>query len=158
MSTNQQFIKNILEPKEVQVGVEYALTINPDNDHQYFKESTDERIKKATTYINALLSRYPNMRCRLKMDISRNGRIHWHGIVVFKHTNHIKDFFFETIHNLQLSNQIELDTIQDMQKWIEYMGKIIWLDVEVTTETSSKKLAQALKKADAQFQKPINEY
>lgn len=150
--------QNHLEPKEILSQVEYSYTVNPSDDYQYWGLPMDDRIKKSKTHMNYVLRRWPNMRCTLHMDISRNGRIHWHGTIKFLHENHIKQYFFETIHELQKEHNIDMDGLKDPKVWEEYCKKLKWLDITVRTETSSRGLAQVMEKAAPCLHKPIDEY
>lgn len=140
--TRADFAKQqILSPTDIVIAKDYTFTVNPSDKHQFFGNL--DRIKEATKHINVFLRCYPKVRIYLALDMSRTGRIHWHGTIMFPTTESIRMFYEQYVHSMLETHQIEMDTIADTDKWNEYIHKVenLW-DVEVRTETSCKKLAQ----------------
>lgn len=130
----------ILSPDKIALKTMYAITINPDDSYQFFKDVGRERIKKATNHITYVLRQYPNVHMSLTIDVSRVGRIHWHGTVLFTHFENVKDFFLEYINDLVQHHQIEIDTIKDPKVWSDYCHKTLHLfNVNITTQEVMKK-------------------
>lgn len=124
------------------VGSKYAITINPDNDHQFFGIKADDRVIKAVEYMKSIARAYPNISLEMALDISCRGRIHWHGVLTVFAPENIKVLYLEFIPYLLKGNQIEIDTIEDDRVWDEYCHKIKHIyNINVTTkEVTSKKL------------------
>lgn len=145
MTHNSSFNKNnILEPKLVEINKEYTFTLNPSDKYQYWDNTMDDRIKKSVDHCNKILRTYGSMKVKLHMDFSRTGRIHWHGTIRFPSTESIKIFYLKYFHELQEEHQIEMDTIEDIEKWNEYCTKLKHLVDEVCTTESSSKLMREL--------------
>lgn len=125
---------SILGPDKVALNIPYTLSINPDDNYQFFKETGRERIKKATNHMVYLLRQYPNIKMSLTIDVSRAGRVHWHGTIIFVHYDNIKDFYLEYIHSILEHHTVEIDTIKDIEVWNKYCNKTIHLyNVTVST-------------------------
>lgn len=157
MSNNPK--SGVLDPKLIKLDVKYTFTINPNDDFQYWKENEKERIRMSIKHANYVLSKMSCARCWLKMDISRVGRIHWHGTIEFKTFKNLRRFLLEHIHDLTLKHTIEIDTITDEKTWNDYCNKLNHLvDYEVKTETSSKMLMQLEGQEQNPFQKKMTDY
>ncbi len=124
----------ILSPDKVTVQTVYTFTISPDDSFQFWNDISEERIKKATNHIKFLVRSLPNITINLTLDVSRKGRIHWHGTLEFKHINHVREFYLSSIPRLLKQHQIEVDTIKEMRKWSDYCAKTTHLwDITVRT-------------------------
>lgn len=117
--------EQILAPDKVLINTLYTFTMNPNDDYQYWKEDESQRISKSLRHIKFILRKYIYINLDLIIDVSRTGRIHWHGTVNFKHENCIKRFFMEAIHELLTKFHIEMDTIADIDKWTAYCKKTL---------------------------------
>nr|UOF80451.1 rep protein [Cressdnaviricota sp.]UOF81224.1 rep protein [Cressdnaviricota sp.] len=148
----------IIDPKLVEPNIPYTLTINPNDDYQFFKENMEDRIKKSVNHMNYILKNYTCLHINLQMDISRTGRIHWHGTITFPCEMSIKRFFFEIIHELLTKHIIEIDTIEDLVKWTEYMNKLKWLNVNVSTKTCCKRMKEILCTSKDNIQRDFNDF
>ena len=113
--------------------VKYAVTINPNDDFQFFKDCMSERLKKAENHMKYVLKSQPNFQFDLHMEISCKGRIHWHGTLEFKHHDNIRVFYFEFINEFLTKHTMELDTLSETkiskkyESWDEYCTKQIHL-------------------------------
>lgn len=145
----------ILSPETIQLNTNYAITINPCDDYQFFKEETgDSRITKSNNHITYLIRNNPNYIFDLHLEVSRKGRIHYHGTLSFTHTNHIRNFYLEFIPKLLLSHHIEIDTISDPKKWEDYCKKSkILFNYNLKTTDIIK-----VKKPNNKLYKPIDDY
>lgn len=138
-----QFKQSILEPKLVKTDVEYTFTVNPNDKFQFWDDHLNDRISKSKSHCNKLLRTYCSIKVKLHMDVSRTGRIHWHGTVKFPSDEAIKTFYIKYIHEMLEEHQIEMDTINDIEYWNDYCTKIKHLvDVVCTTETASKAMKE----------------
>ena len=145
----------IISPELITVDTEYTFTVNPSDDFQFFKEIGSERIKKAQNHMTYIIRQNPNVKINLQLEISRTGRLHWHGTLMFKHLKHVTTFFLETIPDLLTKHHIEIDTIADKAKWKEYCLKQKHLiDVNLYTDDLIKNLGKPRNKVF----KDISEY
>lgn len=133
---------SIISPDKCTVSSPYTLTINPSDRFQFWSESMDSRIKKAKAHIVVVLNRLLPAQISLKIDVSRVGRIHWHGVIRFPTILSIKEFYTEDIQSLISEHQVEIDFLPDIDKWAEYCSKVEHLWKE---EVSSKECAQEIK-------------
>lgn len=111
----------IVSPEEIKLNEFYTLTLNPNDRHQYFDATN--RIDKLTSYMQAKILDCPNMDVDVHMEISRKGRLHFHGTIMFCKTEHILYFYLHKINEWLESFQIEIDTISDRLKWDTYCTK-----------------------------------
>lgn len=157
MTDKRNFAKqNIIAPENWELDTYYSITLNPCDDYQYWSEISDERIKKSKNHMKYLIRRYCNIHMDLYLEISRTGRLHWHGTIKISHINHVREFYLVVIHELMTKHHVDVDTIEDMDKWIEYCTKgIKIINVNLMTSHVIKD-----KIGDTRFllQKPIDEY
>nr|UOF78872.1 rep protein [Cressdnaviricota sp.]UOF83105.1 rep protein [Cressdnaviricota sp.] len=144
--------KPILSPESITVNTSYTFTLNPCDDLQYFDQI--DRIKSLEGYaINYILPVVPAI-VDIYMEVSRAGRLHFHGTINFPTIAHIKDFYVNVIHKLSKKFQIEIDTICDPDKWREYCTKSSHLiNVHLVT---NKNLLKKLNKQVVVNYIPIN--
>lgn len=139
----------ILSPELVVINTPYAVTINPDDNYQFFNASKSERIKKSVNHMKYVMLHNPNFMFTLRLEISSKGRLHWHGVLTFHHANHIADFYMEFIHEFLTKHTMEIDTIADKvvskkyASWEEYCNKqqLFKLPYLCTKEISKLKTA-----------------
>jgi len=114
---------SILAPEEVNKDTLYTFSLNPDDDHQFWKENNSlQRELKFTDFWRKFLERYltPVAQYDIHLEVSRLGRLHFHGTIQFKD---IKEFYLYTLHWMLHICQIEIDTIKDPLVWKEYCTK-----------------------------------
>lgn len=111
----------------------YAITINPDDKHQYFGKK--DRLKLFRDFLHAQLLQLSEWHIDYSLCLelsepknnskfSKNGpRLHVHGIIRFKATLSIKNFLLMGIYNITRYSNYDLDTIEDMQIWYNYCHK-----------------------------------
>lgn len=146
----------ILEPQYMEINKKYTFTVSPDDSYQFFDQLGSERITKATNHMQSILDKNHFLDIDLWIDVSRTGRIHWHGTILFKHINHIRLFYEELVHEWTKKHQLEIDTIADEGKWTEYCQKVkhLW-NVNIKPDN---KFLRKLRKQDKIFHKPIDSY
>lgn len=113
-----------------------AITINPDNEFQFLDQIGSERIKKATNHIKYLVRKHSQLDLELHIDISKRGRIHWHGLLRFRDIKHIRYFYEEFVPQMTTQHTMEVDTISNMENWMKYCNKtkLLWNVVVETNE------------------------
>lgn len=117
-TTTQQ----LLSPEVITPLVKYTLTMNPDDDHQFW--GVDDRIDAVLKYFKYQVKMLSTL-CNIDvyMEMSKTGRLHWHGTIEFKDYKGVKNFYLFQIHNMLKTMQIEMDTIADSEKWLTYCTK-----------------------------------
>lgn len=137
--TNKGKPTGMIEPKSIGLDIMYAITINPNDDFQFWTDPESERIKKATNHLKYVIKHNPNYDFHLVIDVSRIGRIHWHGTIRFKHLNHVRMFYTEFLHDFLSKHHLDMDTIKDPVVWNSYMYKTshLWSN-ELTTVSVCK--------------------
>lgn len=117
--------ESILSPEDMLPNVKYTLTINPNDSFQFWDDILDpyQRVKKATNHMRHVIRQNPNFHMDLQMEISRNGRLHWHGTILFKTDDKILEFFLGFVHEFLTKHTMEIDiisTIQISKKWKDW--------------------------------------
>ena len=111
----------------------YAVTINPDDKHQYFGKADRLQLFRTTCHNGLLFLRSIHVDYHLYIELSepknnsqgsKNGpRLHLHGILKFRSTLSIKNFLLHGIYNLTRWSNYDLDTIKDLDIWKAYCQK-----------------------------------
>lgn len=113
----------VLSPECVSKFAEYAFTISP-GDSLQFTSSGNYKSRFTTFYdcMLSFLSKYLEhyARYRFRVEISSLGRLHLHGTVII---SDIFGFYSTFIPKIIKVATIEMDTISDRNKWIDYMYK-----------------------------------
>lgn len=111
---------NILSPDEIELKTPYAITIAPCDTRQYWDKDLREDMVK-----NDMAKIIMENKCELMlyMEVSRTGRLHWHGYIAFNEYSQIKDFYVKKLHKLLSQNVIEIDKITDPLVWEMYIQK-----------------------------------
>lgn len=111
----------------------YAITIKPDDKHQYFGKV--DRLQKFRSHVHEAFLFLTGYHIDYTFNIelsepktnekwSKNGpRLHLHGIIRFKSTLSIKNFLLHGIYNLTRWCLYDLDTIGHMDIWYNYCHK-----------------------------------
>lgn len=109
----------ILSPEEVNCDGWYTFNLNPEK--QFELEATPvARWNKTYQEIQSLISIFmPYAEIEGNLEISRKGRIHMHGYIMFKD---IAGFYL-TLPKILKKCFIEIDTIADMDYWQQYVTK-----------------------------------
>lgn len=137
-----------ISPEQIKIDTEYAITINPSDEHQYFRSS--DRLKDFTNFWQTYIQ---NLQCDLvlHLEVSKLGRLHWHGLIKFPKQQNINNFYLNDIHNLTLRSMQLIKPITDSGKWQEYCQKSKHMfDVTIkTTDANIKRLSMAEQTAKA---------
>lgn len=122
-----------VSPEDVELGVDYALTISPKDDLQFFGQNSNNRVisfMEAMTpicYKNIYADYY-----KLVMEISKGGRLHFHGWIRWDDKDSLKTFFL-TIKKLQnvgtyaIKPMSATDISDKYKTWSDYVFKQKWL-------------------------------
>lgn len=118
----------------LKVNTPYAITINPDDCHQYFNKK-DRRIRHINTYfVNHFFTKWKEtIDFQLFPEFSnpwrsytaskyqnKHVRYHWHGVIFFKDTSRWYEYLYNDLIKVA---QIEIDTIDDEKYWADYCTK-----------------------------------
>lgn len=100
----------------------YTFTFNPNDQRQFWEDQY--RFKNFMTQLKKDFYFLKEV-CRIKgfVEISKGGRLHFHGCIRFKEVLDIFSFFLNKVHTLQRYGTYEIDTLQDSTKWNEYVAK-----------------------------------
>lgn len=98
----------------------YAITINPDDEHQYW--GSEDRIGTFYNKLSYKLIIEVHNTCQLELypEFSSRGRLHFHGTI--KMLNKI-EFYEQVLRRLMKWCQLEIDTINDQEAWKKYYIK-----------------------------------
>lgn len=113
-----------LDMEDIEINVEYAITINPSDKFQCFDymKRMDCFKKLFNEKIRPLVS-FGDMCTQLYLEISKMGRLHYHGTIEFQNEEDIGEFFLNKIHLLIDRTSFEIDTISDPEIWYDYCTK-----------------------------------
>ena len=110
--------KQILTPEEVSSNTKYTFTINPAAQYE-------DQKNRLRTAVNAHMQTFKSLgddkvcTWELYPELSRGGRIHYHGWIQIH--NRLK--FYLNLMRFLNKNQVEIDTIEDMNVWETYCTK-----------------------------------
>lgn len=108
---------SLIQPEEIELDTQYTLTINIADLHGQF----DIDHNRLYVYVQKYIRR-KGIEFRLYPEYSKKGRLHLHGIITFKTGNAIMDFYASVMEQTYKS-MMEIDTIEDIQTWSEYITK-----------------------------------
>ena len=107
--------------EKIVLGEWYACTINPSDKHQFY--SIRDRLAKwhehNTNVLDSIL--IPGVKVRLKAELSRGSRYHYHGWIKWKTEEALYSFYENCIHQLQGYCTYEFKEIDDWDGWYEYV-------------------------------------
>lgn len=107
----------IPEMDTIVTGVTYAFSYNPSDKHQYFSQTN--RLNKCIVDLDSILL-YKSMKYELYPELSRKGRIHFHGYITFE--NIIEAYLYAIPHMLK-HGTMTIIPIEDSVKWMQYCCK-----------------------------------
>jgi len=128
----------------LKVGTTYTFTFNPSNEGQYF--NSEERVSLVKHQMELLVVRL-SAEIKVQLEVSRMGRLHWHGTIKFPYEKNIADFFILQINKLQDKGTYEIDTIKDQTEWSTYCSKQTLIQPPVIVKTPDAWIKR-LKKID----------
>lgn len=124
-------------------GVVYAITINPDDKHQYYKvpdplvQVWKERLeafqKSWKTTFYKMFDMYEttyNMRIEISEPLDGSDavpRLHFHGIIRFDTDNAIMEFLLVNLRALKTMSRVKIKPIDDIEIWYNYCMKQSYL-------------------------------
>lgn len=107
-----------IAPEKVEPTEDYTFSINPDKQFDNAKGRL-KLVQNEVCKILSLLGDSKTYSFELYPELSRGGRLHWHGTI--RITNVLA--FFTNIIRIRDFCTYELDTIEDPDKWDEYSKK-----------------------------------
>lgn len=114
--------QQVISPEEIELNRDYTITLAPNDVGQHW--GTHNRIETCKIQMSSLIQYFhKDIDYLIYMEVSRTGRLHWHGTINFKSYESIVDFYVDRIHNLQNHMLIEIDSIKDTEKWQLYCTK-----------------------------------
>lgn len=106
----------IFSPEDAEENIDYSFTLNIDPDLiRKYNNLTNQYYQ----YLNKLKHlKYCNY--DVTFEISKLGKLHLHGKIKI---NNIQKFYFYDVKKLMESFSFEIDTIDNVEKWDEYINK-----------------------------------
>lgn len=124
--------KNFDHKLMLQPDVSYAITINPDNEHQYLHMPKKDRFELCQTYLTILLKPLKKTKSEWQLypEISdpdpnnKKGitRWHWHGVITFDLVG-IAKYYEYLLAKWKESSMIEIKEIDCKETWTKYVLK-----------------------------------
>lgn len=124
----------LVSPENIVVGQQYALTVNPDDAHQFFDQPKD-RIYLVLDYIYTFFSNINCVSTKLYPEVSSKGRIHVHGYI---RIHRVIEFYTVFVPTLLAHNHIELDTVSDENGVYEKYIKKLQPQMQFCTSANTK--------------------
>lgn len=124
--------KTILEPEKVAVDTWYTLSINldPKLKHNHIIDGKHvinkgmfDRLQTEKAIIYDIINTINSPKYALFPELSRTGRLHWHGVIRFNTELEIGIFYFRALPLLLKVANIEIDEVNDLELWKDYMMK-----------------------------------
>lgn len=113
----------VLAPEKVNVHEWYTLSLNFDLDKLFKSHGIHSLSENWKRQAESIVEHFKFNKCTyLVPELSAYGRLHWHGIIKFNHMSHV-GIFYGTMPRLLNISHVEVDTISDMKKWLEYCNK-----------------------------------
>jgi len=129
----------LLSPEEVKINVKYTITLNPNDTYQFFADKQN-RLKNHTEYWQKYIQ-VLSAEIHCIQEVSKLGRLHWHGTILFKTQQNINNFYINNMHCLTEHCMCHITLITD-KDWEEvYMKKAKHMDLpKIDTTDSNLKL------------------
>lgn len=124
MESTKYAYGKFLNIEDIIVNRKYNITINPDDNGQFFcrKDREDIFVKNLQAQLDACEFRYD-----LHIEVSGAGRLHAHGEVWFTSPKHIKSFYINQLYTFLRHNNIKMDEKKSDKKveegWVAYKTK-----------------------------------
>lgn len=88
---------NLLEPEDVVLSRNYCFTVSPSDKHQNYGLNSAARVTAFMEHWRDLFDKWFNkistIRVKLRMEVSKQGRLHFHGWIKFRTIEDIKVFY-----------------------------------------------------------------
>lgn len=108
------------KPEHLNTNTTYSISLSPSDRQQYY-ESKDRVCKfKTQWYGRFLIHLSPYASYDLYMEVSKEGRLHFHGTIQIKD---ILNFYLISIPFMRDNMTYEIDTIKDLAEWLKYCTK-----------------------------------
>jgi len=129
MTTNE---KTKLDQKEgyYKTNQLYSITINPSDKYQFFGK--EKRFKKFKNFLyESFLSFKWDYNLVIEISEPRGfhisgysgPRLHAHGVMSFSNKLHLSQFLLNDFYQIQRHSALDVDTIDNIHVWMEYMTK-----------------------------------
>lgn len=119
--------KGLKAEEYVELGGRYAITISPedsrDSEKDTFKDYSDikEHIREVNdNNIQNIFKRLKFCEVEVYPELSPTGRLHYHGVLTVIDT---VGFLWHDVQIIREQSICEVDTIKDMNIWLEYVQK-----------------------------------
>lgn len=109
--------------KMFELNKPYSITLNAEDQHTGY----DDRIERMFKYYRKRLSKL-HFEYHFSYEIStpldgRTPRAHLHGVMYFSNYKQLLKWYEKDAEELARSMHVDIDTIQDMNEWSQYMNK-----------------------------------
>lgn len=133
-----------MSPEQIKIKTKYAITINPSDDYQYWNK--EDRVNLFKTYWQNSINKM-SAEIHMILEISKTGRLHWHGYITFHTKQNILDFYVDYMHDLMSRSMVLIKNIEDEEGWEAYLTKCKHLiDEKIgTTDAAIKRLSNITK-------------
>lgn len=130
----------LIAPENVELNTAYTFNLShSENSGNILKDwKTYDTLCTESFYVNL------GIEYELFFELSAHGRLHLHGIILFRNPMGIA-MFYQQIYNVLKVCRVEIDTINDHIKWKEYLTKQRHI---MKPYLNSKKLAYKLSNRD----------
>lgn len=105
-------------PEEMKVGIPYTFSYNPKTQPLNPQFKLD-----LITFHNGIDQVFKNLKyskVKMNLELSAGSRWHYHGTIII---HDIMKFFIYDMHYLKEDSALEIDTIEDADKWSTYCNK-----------------------------------
>lgn len=129
----------IMSPECVKVDTCYAISIAPTDDYQHWSDE-ENRLKNFVEFWQAYIQ-ILTAEVLAYTEVSKLGRLHFHGTIKFKTQSNINTFYIHNVHPLTKRCMVHITLITD-ELWDVYMTKSKHMDLGkiYTTDANLKRL------------------
>lgn len=118
-----EFVKKdrytIPEYHDIELGKEYAISLNPCDKYQHFRSfKRPNEFMSDTSHIRECIPH-----CRLYVEISKKGRLHYHGYMMIETEEELNEFYTYSIPKMISAGTICIKNIDDEKIWKDYCLK-----------------------------------
>lgn len=112
----------LIAPEDIEINTLYSITFNPDKQYGgslgYIYHDKDM----------FSLIKHKDIKFDLSREVSKKGRIHYHGIIYFTNKSNLLDIWINMIPKWLKQCTVYMDTIDDITVWKQYCNKqcLLW--------------------------------